>query len=388
MVQSDNEDYDEDYYDARGANENHDSDNSEVENFEDSESSDNAQHNLHSEPTFHLEDTTGLSHVDVVKTSELDQSLLSYGTDFDEVVNKDPVYKRLLQLVQEQATEPDIVLYAKVNSVKLATINEAKASNLEEAELSSMMEAVSLAQYNRTARRNAQNKEEKIIRDCIDQIQWFNRKSRIQRKVAAVLRRIIKSLDYNIPGVVKRVRLDDLFGILYAITSDDYYKDAPTAAEDTSLPQTDHVTATTSDSKLESKPLKHIPHPGTRFGINLITHLALVGGRPMHIEKFYTTDKATFSGVMRKTSSSLVSSQSSHRKRLGFLTQQQMKNGNGLFQIASGFELLNMEYAAWKIFDAPSLKLMPSVQEKQVFMIHVSLESLLQLSPLRMLGSQ
>ncbi|KAG9966886.1 hypothetical protein KCU61_g522, partial [Aureobasidium melanogenum] len=29
-----------------------------------------------------------------------------------------------------------------------------------------------------------------------------------------------------------------------------------------------------------------------------------------------------------------------------------------------------MEKAAWKIFDAPSLKMMPSVQEKQIFMIH------------------
>ncbi|KEQ67377.1 uncharacterized protein M437DRAFT_80025 [Aureobasidium melanogenum CBS 110374] len=345
------------------------SDNSNPEDFDGIEDLKD-QHNLHNEPTFHLEDTTALSHVDVTKSSELDQSLLSYGTNFEQLANKDPVYKRILQIVQEYATEPDTIVYAKVNSVKLATINEAKASNLVDAELSSMMEAVGLAQRCKTARRNAQNKEEEIIRDCIDQIHWLNRKRRLQHKVAGMLRAIIKASDYTIPGNVKRVQIDDLFGFLYAITSDIYYKDTLLAATTQNMPSNGHVTATNSDSKTESRPLKHIPHAGSRFGINLITHLTLVGGLPMHVEKFYTTDKATFSEVMRKISSSLESSQSHHRKRLGFLTQNQRKHGNWLFQIAPDFESLNLGYAAWKIFDAPSLKLMPTVQEKQVFMIH------------------
>lgn len=327
--------------------------------------------------------------LDVNDSVELHQSLLSSGTDFDHLANEDPIHERILELVVEKALEPEIIVFSKVNLVKLAAIHKVKASNLDDAILSSMMQAVSLAQNDKTVRRETQNKDERIIRDCIDQIHWLaKKKNHLEEHVASTLRSIIKASHYEIPSVIKKRKVDDLCGILYAIISDDYYKDTSTATEISTPSQIDDVAATTSDPKLECQPLKHIPHPGIRFGMNLITHLALIGGQPMHLEKFYTTDKATFSEVMRKISSTLESSQSPHHKRLGILTQKQMEHGNWLYQIALDFESLNMEYAAWKIFDAPSLKMMPSVQEKQVLLIHVSLHSLLSLSPLRMLGFQ
>ncbi|KAG9842798.1 hypothetical protein KCU98_g5651, partial [Aureobasidium melanogenum] len=343
------------------------SDNSDIEDYEDWEDS---RGKLRVEPSFDLQETSVQSNIDVDNSVELHQSLLSYGTDFDELATQDPVHKRILELVVEKAPEPEIILFSKVNLVKLATIHKVKASNLDDAILSSMMQAVSLAQDEEAVRRETQNKEEKTIRDCIDQLHWLIRKNHLQEHVAGILKKIIKASHYEIPSVIRKTRVDDLCGILYAIISDDYYKDAPVAVEISNPSQIDDITATTSDPKLESKPLKHIPHAGTRFGINLITHLTLIGGRPMHVEKFYTTDKATFSGVTRKISSSLESSRSSHRKRLGCLSQEEMRNGNWLYQIASDFESLNMDYAAWKIFDAPSLGMMPSIQEKQVFMIH------------------
>lgn len=361
------------------------SDNSDVEDFEDWGNS-SAEPRV--EPSFDLRETSIPSNLDVDDPVELHQSLLSYGTDFDELANQDPVHKRILELVVEKASKPEIIVFSKVNLVKLATIHKLKASNLDDAILSSMMQAVSLAQDNEAVRRETENKEERIIRDCIDQIHWLTKKSHLEDHVAATLLNIIKASHYKIPSVIRKKKVDDLCGILYAIVSDDHYKDAPLAAEISSPPQINDIAATTSDSKPESKSLKHIPHAGTRFGIHLITHLTLIGGRPMHVEKLYTTDKATFSEVMRKISNSLGSSQSSQRKRLGVLTQEQMNTGSWLYQIASDLELLNMGYAAWKIFDELSLKMMPSVREDQIFMIHVSSNGLLELSPLRMLASQ
>ncbi|KAG9598191.1 hypothetical protein KCU77_g4552, partial [Aureobasidium melanogenum] len=115
------------YSEARDDDENYDLDNypdSPMSDNSDTEDLNDSQHNLHNEPTFHLEDITDLFNVDVVKSSEFDQ-----------------IYKRILQLVQEYATEPATIVYAKVNSVKLATINEAKASNIVDAALPSMTEA-------------------------------------------------------------------------------------------------------------------------------------------------------------------------------------------------------------------------------------------------------
>jgi hypothetical protein len=58
---------------------------------------------------------------------------------------KDPVHTRMLKLVVKNAIDRKIILYTKVNLVKLAAINKAKTSNLEDAELASMMTSVSLA---------------------------------------------------------------------------------------------------------------------------------------------------------------------------------------------------------------------------------------------------
>ncbi|KAH0022495.1 hypothetical protein KCU78_g5742, partial [Aureobasidium melanogenum] len=355
-------DYDSDQY---SENPNYLSDNSDVEDYEDWE---DPQSSSRVEPTFHLQDTSVLSDLDAGRSVELHQSLLSYGTDFDELANQDPVYERILEFVKENAMEPEIIVYSKVNFIKLATINKAKASNLQDVVLSSMMEAVSLAQGDEAVRRETQNKEERIIRDCIDQIHWLNKQNHLEDHVVATLKNIIKASRYQIPSVIKEEKVDDLCGVLYAIISDDYYKDAPIATEDAIPSQTDHVTATTSNSKPESKPLKHIPQPGNRFSINLITHLTLVGGLPMHFEKVFTSDKASYQEVMRKVSCSLQNSQSLHR--LGFLTRQQMDHGNWLYQAAADMKMLDWERDGWQVVDDISYKKLLPSEEEEIFMIH------------------
>ncbi|KAH0391594.1 hypothetical protein KCU89_g14354, partial [Aureobasidium melanogenum] len=213
-------DYDSDEYPE---NPNFLSDNSDIEDYEDWEDS---RGKLRVEPSFDLQETSIQSNIDVDNSVELHQSLLSYGTDFDELATQDPIHERIMELVVEKAPEPEIILFSKVNLVKLATIHKLKASNLDDAILSSMMQAVSLAQDDEAVRRETQNKEERIIRDCIDQLHWLTRENHLQEHVAGILNKIIKASHYEIPSVIRKTRVDDLCGILYAIISDDYYKDA------------------------------------------------------------------------------------------------------------------------------------------------------------------
>lgn len=153
-------------------------------------------------------------HEDVYNEIKLDPNLVAYGTNFDTLLAEDPVHARILELVVENAFDPNIILFTKINLVKLAAINKAKASNIEDAELASMMTAVSLAQKDETAKCETENNEERIMRDCIDQIHWLNKTNHLEGRVRATLKKIIKSSRYELPNAINQHNVDDLCGTL------------------------------------------------------------------------------------------------------------------------------------------------------------------------------
>jgi len=368
---------DDDHDDCNGNNDsdsdmlpNYLSDNSDVEDFEDYEAPNT---NFRGEATWGPKETNPLPVQTVVAEVGPEPNLISYGTNFDILLAEDPVHARILDLVVENAIEPNVILYTKINLVKLGAINKAKASNLEDAELASMMAAVSLAQSDEKARCQTQNNEEKIIRDCIDQIHWLDRTSNLRVKVTATVRKIIMISHYTLPDVIGKTMLDDLCGVLYAIISDIHHKTASNAAAIHDPPETDQISHTNSSSGPQTKPLKHVPNAGNRFGTNIITHLTLVGGLPMRSKKLYSTDRATFKNFMGKVSDVLKNIQSSHHHHLEVLTQQQMEHGNWLYQVATDMEKLDLEYTSWQVVDETSFKTFPFVKDTQVFLIHVSL---------------
>lgn len=329
------------------------------------------------EATFGSKETAHMVNKDVNENvaNEIkpDPNMVWYGTNFDRLLAEDPVNARILELVVENAIDPNIILYTKVNLIKLAAINKAKASNLEDAELASMMTAVSLAQRDEKATRETENNEERIMRDCIDQMHWLSKTSHLQDRVNATLKKLIKSSRYQLPKTINGRNTDDLCGTLYALVSDEYYKTVPIAAEIDTSPQADHSSNTASHLQLQDQPHKHVPNAGIRFGTNIITHLTLVGGLPMHAKKLYTTDKATFKNFMGKVTEVSKSSQTSHHHRLGVLTQQQMEHGSWLCQSAEDMERLDLERISWQVVNETSFKAFPYIKAMQVFLIHVSL---------------
>ena len=346
------------------------SDNSDIEDFDDYEAT---KTNFRGEATFGPKETIRLPVQVVVAEVGPEPNLISYGTNFDILLAEDPVHARILDLIVENAVDPNIILFTKLNLVKLAAINKAKASNIEDAELASMMTAVSLAQKDEKATRQTQNNEERVMRDCIDQIHCLNKINHLEERVKATLRKIIKTSRYELPNVINMHNPDDLCGTLYALVSDNYYRDAPAAADIDDLPQADHVSDTASSLGLVNKPHKYVPNPGIHFGVNLITHLTLVGGLPMRSKKIYTIDRARFENFKGNISECLKSSRSSQCHRLGVLTEKQMEHGDWLYQVATDMESLDLEYTSWQVVDETSFKTFPFVKDTQVFLIHVSL---------------
>jgi hypothetical protein len=335
-----------------------------------------------SEVTFGPKETTALPNEVVANEIKPDPDLISYGTNFDMLLARDPVHVHMLDLVVEYATDPQIILYTKMNLVKLAAINKAKAGSIEDAELASMMASVKLAHNNGSAERKTQRHEESVIRDCIDQIHSLNKTSNLQMNVHATLRNIIKTSRYILPGVIGQNQLDDLCGVLYAILSDNHYKNASTAATINNLPQTGQVIHTTSALEPKNKSAKHVPKPGVRFGIKIITHLTLIGGLPIHSVKLHTTSNATFKDFTDKISGSVKSSRLTHRYRLGYLTDEQMGHGKWLYQIATGMETLDLERTAWGVVDENSYEMLSSGENEHIFLMHVSLTESIQHSQL------
>lgn len=351
-----------------------------------------SNNNLRTEPTSHPHNTPVLSTQNVTNAIELDPSPLSYGTNFDKLLAQDPVHVHIMRLVEKHARNPKIPVYAKVNFVKLAAINKAKASNLQDVEIASMMAAVTLAQRKNNERRNAENGYEKVVCDCIDQIQWLNnnKTQHLQVKVAAAFRNILKSTGYEIPNAINLKAVDDLSCILVASTLDWYYKTAPNASSDTDMTDqaasdaisdsdvADQATptenlATPSSLKCNVKPPKAPAVPIKRICVDVITHLSLLGGRPANVSKFYTHDHASFDGFMDRLSKARGQNRTQYPERLGFLSDQQMESGKWLYQVATGMETLNLERNAWRLVDEKSYKTLSCAENEHIFLIHVSL---------------
>jgi hypothetical protein len=333
------------------------SDNSGVQHFEDWIPTKVPNHissrpKVQPEATFGPQETTSLADGDVANDITPDPDLIIHGTNFDVLLAQDPVNARMLELIVENTINPQIVLYTKVNLVKLVAINKAKTSNLEDAELASMMTSVNLAQNDENATRQAQNNKERIMRDCIDQIHCLNKTWHLEDKVKATLSKILKTSHYNCCSAINKRKCDDLCGVLYAIVSDDHYKNVHDGILDSDMIDQATLTenlATSSSLRCNVKPPKAPSLPLKRICANVITHLSLLGGRPASASRFYTHNHASFDGFMDRLSKARDQSHTQYPERLGFLTDQQMEHGKWLYQVATGMETLDLERGAWRV---------------------------------------
>ncbi|KAH0366617.1 hypothetical protein KCU65_g5236, partial [Aureobasidium melanogenum] len=321
-------------------------------------------------PTFDPQESMADQDVDTVDSIELDGDLVSHGTDFSQQLSQDPVHKRILDLVEQYADGPQVATYAKVHFVKLFAINKVKAANLEDIELASIMASMSLSHEDNKEGHSIDNKYQKTVHDCVDQVKCLAKKDNPIRKVAGTLKAITESTGYRIPDGIDKTLLDDLACILIATTSDAYYKTAPRE-----LPAPNPIHQPTPASTTTSLPCKikkprHLPQPVKRCSINVITHLSLVGGKPSNVETFTTHGKTTLANIMDKVSKALRRSRAYYPHRLGFLTDRQSKDGVWLYQAATDMETLDLDRDSWRIMDESSAKTLSIIEGKQVFLIH------------------
>jgi hypothetical protein len=145
--------------------------------------------------------------------------------------------------------------------------------------------------------------------------------------------------------------------------------------------------ATSSSLNRNIKPPKAPSAPVKRICVNIITHLSLLGGKPANSNRFYTHDRAGFDEFMDRLLKARLQSRSRYPERLGFLTDQQMKLGKWLYQIATSMETLDSERTAWRVVDESSYKTLSFGENEQIFLIHVSLTIPYSSSPLYSLAS-
>ncbi|THY23493.1 hypothetical protein D6D00_06203 [Aureobasidium pullulans] len=261
---------------------------------------------------------------------KLDGSLLAHGSDLEKLFGRDPVHEQILEVVSGCAEDPAIIHYTKINFIKLATIHKAQASDIQDVQLAS-------------ARLSPPHTEfENIIRDCIEQLCRLP-KRKIEKKVIATYKRIIDSTGYHIPPVINKRSVDDLAGVLIAMTSDSTY---------------------------EASPVTELLPPGDRFRMNVIVHLALIGGKPANSWHFSTLNYVTFSGFMKKVLDTLASGRRGQPERLGYLTHQQKERGVWLSQAAADMESLELQRDAWQVVDESNYKALMKIKHKHVFLIH------------------
>jgi hypothetical protein len=361
------------------------SDDSVIEDFDDT-----ANNYSRPEASFNPQDVTVMSQ-DVTHAIELDPSFLPYGTNINKLLARDPVHEQIMRLVEKCATQAIIPFYAKVNFVKLAAINKAKENKIQDVEFTAMMEVVDLAQRGKE-RRNAENEYERIVLDCTDQVRWLQSKTNenLKRKVAVVFKTILKSIGCEIFAAIDARTVDDLSCILVAATSDWYYRTAPDRMQDSDMTDQATITmsfATSSSLNRNIKPPKAPSAPVKRICVNIITHLSLLGGKPANSNRFYTHDRAGFDEFMDRLLKARLQSRSRYPERLGFLTDQQMKLGKWLYQIATSMETLDSERTAWRVVDESSYKTLSFGENEQIFLIHVSLTIPYSSSPLYSLAS-
>jgi hypothetical protein len=140
--------------------------------------------------------------------------------------------------------------------------------------------------------------------------------------------------------------------------------------------------ATSPSFNCKIKPPKAPPVPVKRICINVITHLSLLGGRPANSNKFHTHNQTSLDGFMDRLARARSQSHSEYPERLGFLTDQQMKQGKWLYQMARNMETLDLERLAWRLVDENSYKTLSSEEDEHIFLIHVSLTNSVLSSPL------
>jgi hypothetical protein len=212
----------------------------------------------------------------------------------------------------------------------------------------------------------------------------------LKRNVAVVFKTILKSIGCEIFTTIDARSVDDLSCIMVAATSDWYYRTAPDRMQDSDM--TDQATITksfTTSSSLNCniKPPKAPYAPVKRICVNVITHLNLLGGKPANSNKFYTHDRVGFDEFMDRLLEARLQGRSQYPERLGFLTDQQMKLGKWLYQIATSMETLDSERIAWRVVDENSYKTLSYGENGQIFLIHVSLTVSYSSSPLHPLAS-
>ncbi|CAD0038035.1 unnamed protein product [Aureobasidium pullulans] len=274
---------------------------------------------------------------------KLDGSLLAHGSDLEKLFGRDPVHEQILEVVSGCAEDPAIIHYTKINFIKLATIHKAQASDIQDVQLASLLQNVSLAQSDESAGLSSPDTEyEKVLRDCVEQLRRLP-KRKIEKKVIATYKRIIDFTGYHIPPVINKRSVDDLAGVLIAMTSDSTY---------------------------EASPVTELLPPGDRFRMNVIVHLALIGGKPANSWHFSTLNYVTFSGFMKKVLDTLESGRRGQPERLGYLTHQQKERGVWLSQAAADMESLELQRDAWQVVDESNYKALMKIKDKHVFLIH------------------
>ncbi|THX67666.1 hypothetical protein D6D05_09729 [Aureobasidium pullulans] len=250
---------------------------------------------------------------------KLDGSLLAHGSDLEKLFGRDPVHEQILEVVSGCAEDPAIIHYTKVNFIKLATIHKAQASDIQDVQLASLLQ-----------------------NDCVEQLRRLPQR-KIEKMVIATYKRIIDFTGYHIPPVINKRSVDDLAGVLIAMTSDSTY---------------------------EASPVTELLPPGDRFRMNVIVHLALIGGNPANSWHFSTLNYVTFSGFMKKVLDALASGRRGQPERLGYLTHQQKERGVWLSQAAADMESLELQRDAWQVVDESNYKALMKIKDKHVFLIH------------------
>lgn len=264
---------------------------------------------------------------------------------------RDPVLEVVFNALKRMSRNGRVVTYAKLQFKFLDHIKQLKQRCQDDAILESTLMFLAVEQKHGNTHADSHNKP--TARDtpnvkaryCIEQMRELERDTRaIRRKAMLVLTNAIASTGYHLPPALSAKHITDLCTILYAITSDSYYR----------RPYAIQVNSQSTISK-----------------VHVINSINVLGGTPSSFKLVDISDSLwTFGQDLRMALSSAHLSQPT---RLGTLDKTAAEQGLWLWQASSSIDTLKTSHEHWQILDSATFNDLKALSQRRlVFLIHVS----------------
>jgi len=254
-------------------------------------------------------------------------------------VPKDPVLETIFRHINTHVLDTRVAAYLKLNYIRLAAIHAMKEADQKEADLILALQTleVDTTKYTIYVRDGLAHKAQKACRALAQKYR------RLPKNSALKLKQFIRDSRVQVPEVYKKINVDDLCAVWYAINSDSHY----------------------SCSKNLDSCRSH------EFRVLVVTHLHLVGGTPSHHQMLKRPKRTSYQQYLTLLPDFLSIARCKQIGRLGFSTKAPT-DGPWLFQYAASLEALDID--RWTKLSEESYDALRRHTDQVVFLIHVSFD--------------